>query len=152
METTRFVKKLVLDGTEDWTAGGGNSQYIISVNNIQNYAICSHFAFGDSLDSNEFDVVPNRLQIRFNNAGYTTLEAWQTFLAQQYAAGTPVTVWYVLAAETTGIVNEPLMKIGDYADTLSMEQAGVQIPTNNGTTVIDVDTTVKPSNIYIEYK
>lgn len=27
-----------------------------------------------------------------------------------------------------------------------------QIPTLNGTTVIDVDTTVKPSNVYIEYK
>ena len=49
-------------------------------------------------------------------------------------------------------VNEPLMKIGGYADTLSMEQAGVQIPTLNGTTVIDVDTAVKPTEMYIKYK
>ena len=28
----------------------------------------------------------------------------------------------------------------------------LQIPTLNGTTVIDVDTAVKPSSIYIEYK
>lgn len=60
--------------------------------------------------------------------------------------------WYVLATEEIGIVNEPLMKIGDYADTLSMEQAGVQIPTLNGTTVIDVDTAVKPTEMYIKYK
>lgn len=60
-------------------------------------------------------------------------------------------IWYVLATETTGIVNEPLMRIGDYADTLSKEQAGVTIPTNNGSTTVDVDTTVKPSEVYIKY-
>ena len=54
--------------------------------------------------------------------------------------------------ETTGIVNEPLMKIGDYADTVSMEQAGVKIPTNRGNTVIDVETTLKPSEVYIKYR
>lgn len=43
------------------------------------------------------------------------------------------------------------MKIGDYADTLSMEQAGVQIPTANGSTTLDVETTVKPSEVYIKY-
>lgn len=70
----------------------------------------------------------------------------------EYANGTPVTIWYVLAEPTTGIVNEPLRKIGDYADTISYEQAGVQIPTLHGNTVIDVDTTLKPSEMYIKYK
>lgn len=78
--------------------------------------------------------------------------AFKTWLATQYAAGTPVTVWYVLSTPKTGIVNEPLQKIGDYADTLSMEQAGVQIPTLNGTTVIDVDTAVKPESMTIKYR
>ena len=76
---------------------------------------------------------------------------FKAYLAQQYAAGTPVTVWYVLAEPETGIMNEPLMKIGDYADTVSMEQAGVSIPTNKGSTTLDVDTTIKPSNVYIKY-
>jgi hypothetical protein len=80
------------------------------------------------------------------------LAAFKQWLAAQYANGTPVTVWYVLAEPETGIVNEPLMKIGDYADTISMEQAGVQIPTLNGQTVIDVDTTLKPSEVYIKYQ
>lgn len=43
------------------------------------------------------------------------------------------------------------MKIGDYTDTLSMEQAGVSIPTADGSTTLDVDTTVKPSEVYIKY-
>lgn len=85
-------------------------------------------------------------------SSYATATDFKTYLQQQYAAGTPVTVWYVLAEPTTGVVNEPLRKIGDYADTLSYEQAGVQIPTNRGNTVIDVLTELKPSQMYIKYQ
>ena len=60
--------------------------------------------------------------------------------------------WYVLANETTGIVNEPIRKIGDYADMLTATQAGVEIPTDNGSTTFDIDTTLKPSEVYIKYK
>ena len=83
---------------------------------------------------------------------FANISSWKSYLAAQYAAGTPVTVWYVLAEPTTGIVNEPIRKIGEYADTLSMEQAGVSIPTNNGSTTVDVETTLKPSEVYIKYK
>jgi hypothetical protein len=62
-----------------------------------------------------------------------------------------VYVWYVLAEPETGIVNEPLMKIGDYADTVDNTQTSVQIPTFAGTTVIDYDGTTKPSQMYTEY-
>ena len=41
------------------------------------------------------------------------------------------------------------MKIGNYADEVSNVAT---IPTNNGSTTIDVDTTVKPSEVYIKYK
>ena len=44
------------------------------------------------------------------------------------------------------------MKINNYADTLSMEQAGVEIPTVNGSNTLDVLTTIKPSEVYIKYK
>jgi hypothetical protein len=43
------------------------------------------------------------------------------------------------------------MKIGDYADTVTMEQAGVSIPTSRGSTVIDYDGTTKPSQMYVKY-
>jgi hypothetical protein len=87
----------------------------------------------------------------FRDTNQTTLADFKSYLAAQYAAGTPVTVWYVLDEPETDIVNEPLMKIGDYADTVSCEQAGVQIPTNKGSTTVDVDTTLKPSEVYIKY-
>lgn len=72
----------------------------------------------------------------------TTAASFNQWLADQYAAGTPVTIWYVLAAPETAIVNEPLMKIGDYADTLSN---AAQIPTTEGANSITVDTTIQPS-------
>lgn len=61
--------------------------------------------------------------------------------------------WYVLATPETAVVNEPIRKIGDYADTVSMEQAGVEIPTLNkpNNTVIDVETELKPSKMYVKY-
>lgn len=83
---------------------------------------------------------------------FETLSDFKSYLAAQYAAGTPVTIWYVLAEPETGIVNEPLMKIGDYADTIDGAQAAVQIPTVAGTTVIDYDGEPKPSEMYIKYR
>lgn len=77
------------------------------------------------------------------------ITAFKSYLAAQYAAGTPVTVWYVLAEPETAVVNEPLHKIGDYADTISMAQAGVTIPTVAGANTMTIDTTVKPSEVSI---
>jgi hypothetical protein len=81
-----------------------------------------------------------------------TVEAFKDFLAAQYANGTPVVIWYVLATEQTGIVNEPLCKIGDYADELSSADAAVTIPTINGSNTLSVDTTVQPSEMSITYR
>ena len=61
-------------------------------------------------------------------------------------------IWYVLAKPETGIVNEPLHKIGDYADTISLEQAGVAIPTSDGDNTISFGTTVQPSGMSATFK
>ena len=87
--------------------------------------------------------------ITSETTGAAAITAFKSWLASQYAAGTPVTVWYVLAEPETGIVNEPLMKIGDYADTITMAQAGVTLPTVAGTNTLTVDTTVQPSSVSI---
>ena len=68
--------------------------------------------------------------------GLDTADKWKTYLRQQYANGTPVTVWYVLATEETGTLNEPLRKIGDYVDTIDSTQTSAQIPTSAGSTTI----------------
>lgn len=165
VETTRNVKKLVFDGTEDWMMNADGWFYLTSISddylrsegNIT--STCSHYP--TYKQSSAIAQLPDdytgfswgsaqRLYLK-DTAHRNDLSSFKQWVASQYAAGTPVCVWYVLATETTGIVNEQLMRIGDYADTLSKAQAGVTIPTNNGSTTVDVDTTVKPSEVYIKY-
>lgn len=56
-------------------------------------------------------------------------------------------IWYVLAEPTTGIVNEPLMKIDVYAD----EVNNISIPTTDGANTLSVDTTLQPSEVNVNY-
>lgn len=169
VETTRKIKKYVFTGEENWNTD--RSTYYTTVSDYyrmydigSHLSVCTHYPNLQTLTVAEMHYCLGGLidgstqtawngNIVFNPSPIiTTLSDWKTYLREQYAAGTPVTIWYVLASETTGIVNEPLMKIGDYADTLSMEQAGAEIPTVNGSNILDVDTTVKPSEVYIKYK
>lgn len=157
VETTRYVRKLVLDGTEDWKKRAYNDaihtfEFGWGPRLIR--GLCSHYAgyLSASIDKVDGIYLSNTTVIIITDLRFTTPTDFKAFLAAQYAAGTPVTVWYVLATPETAVVNEPLMKIGDYVDTLSMEQAGVEIPTVNGENTLDVLTTVKPSEVYIKYK
>ena len=79
----------------------------------------------------------------FCKSGITTTADFKTWLAAQYANGTPVAVYYILATAETATINEPLQKIGTYADTLSNATA---IPTTEGANSITVDATVQPSD------
>lgn len=158
VETTRRIKKLVLTGQETgWIKRDSpDNTYQISYpsNAVPYSGLCSHFANGGSrigdLVNGEAHFGAGGFAARYDTV--TTLDTWKSYLQQQYSNGTPVTVWYILATPETGIVNEPLMKIGDYTDSISMEQAGVEIPTVNGENTLDVLTTVKPSEVYIKYK
>lgn len=150
VESTRRIKKLVLDGTGNWSAGTENFyRFIDSFGEGVPYSsvICTHAQHstinntGKALFMKKSDFSP-----------ISSVADFKTYLAAQYAAGTPVCVWYVLSTSQTAVVNEPLMRIGDYTDSISMEQTGIEIPTINGSNTFDVDTTVKPSNVYIEYK
>ena len=164
VETTRKIKKLVLTGEENWkkSSAYAGSFYAAIITRLisEGYsAYCSHLTFTilSQYTKGKFcfngAVTYKNCNLWFNQFdSSTTVEDFKSYLAAQYVAGTPVTVWYVLSEPTTGIVNEPLRKIGDHADTISYEQAGVQIPTNRGNTVIDVETTLKPSEMYIKYQ
>ena len=162
--TTRRIKKIILNGKENWSttaASDGRNSFILILNNALDAdtshvtSICTHIPLlpsgGTYTTDNGYTITKSELYMRLTST-YNSLSDFKSYLAQQYAAGTPVTVWYVLAEPETGIVNEPLRKIGDYVDTISMEQAQVQIPTNRGLTTIDVATTLKPSQAYIKYR
>lgn len=153
-QTVRQVKKLVLTGDENWNENLTNYGYRFGLNVSDSMqsdtqdvrSLCTHLSLtvrgGTGLDVQNVYVISasNDLIIKLSNSD--RVSDLKTWLAQQYAAGTPVIVWYVLATPTTAAVNEPLMKIGDYTDTLSN---AASIPTTEGANSITVDTTVQPS-------
>lgn len=157
VQTTRRVKKLVLTGNETgWTKNivTENNAYYRAFSEYYRYnGLCSHYAIVDNVRAETgifFGGTINFLTKLSDEID--TVDKWKSYLQQQYAAGTPVTVWYVLANPETAVVNEPLQKIGDYADSLTSEQAGIQIPTIVGDNTLSVNTTVQPSEMQIVYK
>lgn len=165
VQSTRKIKKLVLTGDESWTKSTtySGSFYARIINNegaggtANIYpAICSHATKVNRIDAQTYvygkfafdgGTNPYNLNLFIGEASWSK-DDFKAYLAQQYAAGTPVTVWYVLAEPTTGIVNEPIRKIGDYADELS----NISIPVTAGGDTISVGTTLQPSEITVNYK
>lgn len=156
VETTRKIKKLVLTGEERWYKSGAyrGSFYLSDVLpvpiSLTEQAYCSHAEFTSisTYAQNKFcfNGSPINLNLWIGESSWTT-DDFKAYLAAQYAAGTPVTIWYVLATEETAVVNEPLMKIGEYAD----EVSGITIPTITSKDTFDVDTTLKPSEVSLSY-
>lgn len=156
VQTTRKIRKLVLTGEEHgWSLYRTGAVLAISSmkNNMRATGCCSHFTptYSPSTEAGDavcFGASNNLLYLLFSDStasalNITNLDSIKQWLQDEYANGTPVTMWYVLAEPTTGIVNEPLMKIGNYADSIS----GISIPTIAGANTLDVQTTVKPSEV-----
>jgi hypothetical protein len=158
-QTVRRVKKLVLTGQESWSYAGGQApfQYLPSNFGVLSqdvaFYICSHYKaipYNASWSSNDKFVSASAQRLRFKDTSFSqSLDNFKSYLAAQYAAGTPVTVWYVLAEPETAIVNEPLCKIGDYADELHSADAGVTITTAKGSNTLSIDTELPPSEVSI---
>ena len=138
---TRKIKKLVLTGEENWLTYQSGALTVYNLQNITDYlrvsdniCMCTHYPTNDNV-SGAVDaqygisfinsVSVSRLYLRDDNIA--SVNALKQYLADQYAAGTPVTIWYVLAAPTTEQVTVPT------------------IPTTEGANSITVDTTVQPS-------
>ena len=159
VETTRKIKKLVLTGEENYKLQSINSHGIANFyyylgTSIQT-VICSHLKrqttnIAQTTDEGYLIALSAQnitFYMRISSSTASTVSELKSYLAAQYAAGTPLTVWYVLKEPETAVVNEPLRKIGNYAD----EVSGIIIPTIIGANTIDVDTTLKPSEVSINY-
>lgn len=154
VETTRRINKLVLDGTENYGTNGANTWLMLGTRAVDfrgtaDGAICSHLplVLRSNFTTNTCAWGGGQIGDFLINIDNKNVENLKSYIAQQYANGTPVTVWYVLANEETAVVNEPLMRIGNYAD----EVSGITIPTITGADSFDVDTTLKPSEISLRY-
>ena len=146
-EEVRVIKELILTGNENWIEIGGNANnttalFTCEINDIidcGNVAamdvLTTHYKvgayFSASVTSEGLQHTRKNIYIRSKQLNVADFKA---YLAAQYAAGIPVKVYYVMKTPETKTV-EP-----------------VEIPTLNGTTVIDVDTAMKPTEMYTKYK
>jgi hypothetical protein len=161
VQTVRQIRKLVLTGQESWQLQSINSHgianfwvydFLTGINEDRS-ALCSHFyqTTAPIADITEpcfsISTTSASLYLRIQSTTASDATEFKAWLEQQYQNGTPVTIWYVLANEETAVVNEPLMKIGDYADTVS----GITVPMITGRDTFDVDTTLKPSEASLNY-
>jgi hypothetical protein len=126
---TRRIGKIVLNGTESWnvtsvTGATRFNRYISGITDKQ--GLCSHYKWlAQTGGTNHYYSSTNYLFI-FSETLATEAD-FKSWLAAQYAAGTPVTVYYVLATPTTESVT---------AHT---------IPTSCGFSNIEIGTSLAPS-------
>lgn len=153
----RRVAKKILNGSELWQVDQGGSgsgkpyvYHLISDNRdyaVVNIDMCTHFpsavistrnteqGIGVQNKSNPYDCTA--ILIRWDSytpsasSSAETLATWTAFLASQYAAGTPVCVWYVLAEPTTEQITAP------------------EISTVRGSNTLTIDTTLQPTSVSV---
>lgn len=167
-QTTRKIKKLVLTGQENWEYQSTYSRFVTELTNVAitglRYTpfLCTHYQ--PISDGRAIENVPNNAAylaltgtatgtLNIKTDAFISETAFSEFLAAQYAAGTPVTVWFVMYNPQTAAINEPLRAITTndsvvHADTLSNATA---IPTSGTAQSFDVDTTLKPSEVSLTY-
>lgn len=135
---TKKVGVMVLDGTENWQLATATDlvQFYTSITQgviANNVSLTSTIApYGCT--------VANRTQYDFGcysgnsgnlcfqmkgSATLTTVSAWTQYLADQYAAGTPVIVIYPLATQTTDTVTPQPMQTAAGDNTAEITQAGM---------------------------
>lgn len=160
-QTVRRIKKRVFTGQESWSLNVETRVFytfaipdFLATDGIT--CMCSHYpaqnnapGVGSVQNKHVCFRTSTYNQFYLKDTDFDSTDALKAYIAQQYAAGTPVCVWYVLATPETGIVNEPLCKIGDYADELHSTDAGVSIPTAKGDNTLTVDTDLPPSSVSI---
>ena len=152
---TRRVKKLVLTWEEDWYIAVEET-HLFGVQELPEFdgnefvpraiAICDRYNYNsvqsgiDAATANgdfalQHYVSPDGTIIKNNifikDSRFETESDLKTYLQQQYAAGTPVTVWYVLATAQTETVTVPTLT-----------------PTK-GSNTLTVGTTLAPSSVSI---
>ena len=113
---TRNIKELVFDGSENWTeyaASGEGLSFQLNLDDSKigfQTSVCNMFRNIDGAWHYEYKQNVGiysdhnslaRKYFRAPNSSVTSLDGWKAWLAEQYAAGNPVILWYQLAAPIT---------------------------------------------------
>ena len=137
----RKIKKIVLTGDEDgWrlTATRKMAYLLSSESDRSIRCVCSHYTGTNAqnisqLNDLECSTSVNTGELAIYDSNFTALDAFKTYLSQQYAAGTPVTVWYVLETQETETITMPT------------------ITTVSGVNTLSIDTSYSPFNVSLTY-
>ena len=103
VETWKYI---VLDGTEDWVLSGNNILFYVHNQDysISKEGLCSHLKYFTSVagDGIYCLIIGTTMTVALGSAlsEQYTVDTWKSYLAAQYAAGTPVTIAYKLATPT----------------------------------------------------
>ena len=134
---TRRIKKLVLTGTEDFTSTATGGLYIYRaftdktayLRNSDNAVTSTHYRGIAPVERGaELATLQTALLVAEGNTNrylyfktlYGEIATFKAFLSAQYAAGTPVCVWYVLATQTTSTVTAPTLTTAKGSNTLTV--------------------------------
>ena len=103
---TRRVGVKVFDGTEDWSPSSLNTRVLIAGardawNAVSSKPFFATISTGLASSSTNPNTCFFSSDFVMNFAEQVNIQNWKSYLAEQYAAGTPVTVWYPLATATT---------------------------------------------------
>lgn len=132
----RFIKKIVLDGTEDflrYATGTSARAYLeIAGANFTDNTItcmCSHYTARKNGGLTTVTSYPSGSiawrtalnQLTIIDSDITSLEEFKQFLAQEYANGTPVTIWYSLAEPEEEEIELPTLTPAKGSNTLTVD-------------------------------
>ena len=108
---TRRIKKLILTGEENWTKRKyNNPNHTFEYNYVRIIrGMCSHYAtyLSSQIDKVNGIYLNNTTTIIITDLRFTTATDFKSYLAAQYSAGTPVTVWYALAEPEVSTITVP---------------------------------------------
>lgn len=140
----RRVKKLVLDGTENWAQISSTTIFWIFAPSQKSWnanTVCIAANGYKAIKSIYGAVDPNKLKANeiscrlgstyINDPRYTTVESFKDYLAERYSSGTPIILYYPFNTQTTSAITVP------------------QLTAAVGDNTLTVDTTVKPSAVSI---
>lgn len=162
---TRNVNIYAFDGSENWVRTSNGAYYLPSTDNpMNNYkfinaniSINSHFESQGTVSASSY-VNDGKSAFFYNSGNATreyyvaarnilTAEDFKTYLATQYANGTPVTVWYILETPTETTITVPTGMTGTiegYTTQTGTPTPETPIyPTSNGT--------LQPDDSYLVY-
>ena len=132
---TRNVGVKVFDGTEDWTRTAVRTLLILTDSAIGSgdwAPYCTHYqgylgtAGISNMPDNSCKVNTGTNQLLIKDATHNTdIDTWKQYLADQYAAGTPVIIVYPLATPTTESVAGQTLQVTSGDNVLEITQASL---------------------------